>query len=94
MAICPFTPRGFFIAVNQIGWTIPTRQNILGNIQAGGAAGGQPLGIGEVLSAENAASSVDAAMEVALNEHLPQGGSIAESAAETLSTPQMAQVRH
>ena len=68
--------------------------NILGNIQAGGAAGGQPLGIGEVLSAENAASSVDATMEVALNEHLPQGGSIAESAAETLSTPQMAQVRH
>ena len=48
----------------------------------------------EDLSAENAASSVDATMEVALNEHLPQGGSIAESAAETLSTPQMAQVRH
>ena len=64
--------------------------NILGNLQA--ARPTEPLGLGEVLHPESAGPAIDAAMEVALNEHLPQGGEIAESAAGTLSTPQMAQV--
>ena len=32
------------------------------------------------------------AMEVALSEHLPQGGVVPDSVQETLNTPQMAQV--
>jgi hypothetical protein len=63
--------------------------SILGNI--GGAPAGPPLGVGDVL--QSAAPAIDPTMEAALNEHLPQGGSVAESAQETLSTPQMAQVR-
>jgi len=72
------------------GFSADAISNILGNLQAGAPAG-PPLALNDVLAADSAAPAVDAAMEVALHEHLPQGGSIPESAAETLSTPQMAQ---
>ncbi|KOO23252.1 proteasomal ubiquitin receptor adrm1 [Chrysochromulina tobinii] len=48
---------------------------------------GPPVALNDVLRAEDVVPKVDEAMEAALAEHLPSG----DSAAATLSTPQMAQ---
>lgn len=63
--------------------------NILGGI--GGQPAQPPVALNEVLRPEDAVPKVDTEMEAALAEHLPQGGAVPDSAAETLSTPQMAQ---
>lgn len=60
--------------------------SILGGL---GPAAGPPVALNDVLRAEDVVPKVDEAMEAALAEHLPSG----DSAAATLSTPQMAQVR-
>ena len=57
-------------------------------------AAGPPVALNDVLRPEEAMPRVDAAMEAALAEHLPQSDTIPETAAGTLSTPQMAQVTH
>jgi hypothetical protein len=64
--------------------------SILGNMPPAGAP---PTTLNDVLHPASAAPAIDGAMEAALQEHLPQGGNIPESARDTLSTPQMAQVR-
>jgi len=58
--------------------------SILGGL---GPAAGPPVALNDVLRAEDVVPKVDEAMEAALAEHLPSG----DSAAATLSTPQMAQ---
>ena len=60
--------------------------SILGGL---GPAAGPPVALNDVLRAEDVVPKVDEAMEATLAEHLPSG----DSAAATLSTPQMAQVR-
>lgn len=45
-----------------------------------------------MLRPEDAVPKVDAGMEATLAEHLPEGSVMPETAAGTLSTPQMAQV--
>ena len=60
--------------------------SILGGL---GPAAGPPVALNDVLRAEDVVPKVDEALEAALAEHLPSG----DSAAATLSTPQMAQVR-
>jgi len=52
---------------------------------------GPPLSVNEVLRPEDAVPKVDAGMEATLAEHLPEGSVMPETAAGTLSTPQMAQ---
>ena len=64
--------------------------SILGNIGAAGQQ--QPLSLGDVLRPENAVGAVDSAMDASLREHLPPGGNVAETTAESLTTPQVAQV--
>jgi len=63
----------------------------ISSILSGIAPAGAPLTLSEVLQPGETAPLVDAAMETALSEHLPASDSVPETAAETLSTPQMAQ---
>jgi len=63
--------------------------SILGNIGAAGQQ--QPLSLTEVLRPENAVGAVDSTMDAALREHLPPGGNVPETTAESLTTPQVAQ---
>ena len=54
---------------------------------------GPPVALNDVLHPGETVPRVDAAMEEALAEHLPAGGTIPESARESITTPQVAQVR-